>query len=417
MMKLGFGKSCLTPKLGVELTGFGWFLNRKAESVETNLFARATAWDVDGFRFVLVICDLLGFTEEMSDKIVSGIAENNNISKENVLLAATHTHSGPGMGCLVGCGEPDFETLANLPGKIIAAADEAFANLATVTSISINEDEFPFTFAYNRIKNDDTSIDPTIRTMRVEREGAKPVAIVNHSCHPVCLRATPAISADFPYYFCDHLENAGFDAMYINGFCGNIDPYYTGHYGAAQHAGKLLFDRTMELFDADKKMDETDVAVVGGLESIALRHITLDQMEADVKQAVANKDWSQTRALSICYDRASLRLMYEDDPYTEQMEFRALRLGKVLFVFHGGEICSAFGDMIRDAFPDYTVFLAGTAYATKRYVATEKNADEAEQFMVYEIISSCYAYGCFPIERGAGEVHFKAVIDRIKPIV
>jgi len=37
--------------------------------------------------------------------------------------------------------------------------------------------------------------------------------------------------------------------------------------------------------------------------------------------------------------------------------------------------------------------------------------------MVYEIISSCYAYGCFPIERGAGEVHFKAVIDRIKPIV
>lgn len=417
MMKLGFAKSCLTPKLGVELCGFGWFLKRKAQSVETNLYARATAWDVDGNRFVFVICDLIGFTETLSDDIVSSIAEDNNIPKENVFLAATHTHSGPATGVLVGCGEPDFETIATLPAKVVAAANEAFENMATVSSISINEDEFPFTFAYNRQKNDDIKIDPTIRTMRVEREGAKPVAIVNHSCHPVCLRATPAISADFPYYFCEHLENAGFDAMYINGFCGNIDPYNTGHLGAAQNAGKLLFDRTMELFANDREMKEFDTAITGGIEPVALRHITLDEMEAKVKEAVAAKNWVETRALSVCYDRASLRAMYDDDPYTDQMEFRALKFGKTLFVFHGGEICSKFGDMIRDAFPDYTVFLAGTAYATKRYIATEENADQAATMPMYEIFESSNAYGTLPIERGAGEVHFKAVIDRIKPIV
>ena len=140
-------------------------------------------------------------------------------------------------------------------------------------------------------------------------------------------------------------------------------------------------------------------------------------MEAKVQNAVAAKNWVETRALSVCYDRASLRAMYDDDPYTDQMEFRALKFGKTLFVFHGGEICSKFGDMIREAFPDYTVFLAGTAYATKRYIATEENADQAATMPMYEIFESSNAYGTLPIERGAGEVHFKAVIDRIKPIV
>ncbi len=417
MMKLGFAKSCLTPKLGVELCGFGWFLKRKSQSVESNLYARATAWDVDGTRFVFVICDLIGFSETLSDNIVSTIAEDNNIPKENVFLAATHTHSGPATGILVGCGEVDFDTVYELPAKVVAAANAAFENLAPVTSISINEDEFPFTFAYNRQKNADVKIDPTIRTMRVEREGANTVAIVNHSCHPVCFRATPAISADYPAHLCAHLEEAGYDALYINGFCGNIDPYYTGHDGAAEHAGKLLFDRTMELFANDREMKECDTAITGGFEPVALRHITLDEMEAKVKEAADAKDWITSRGLAVCYDRASLRLMYDSDPYTDQMEFRALKFGKTLFVFHGGEICSKFGDMIRDAFPDYTVFLAGTAYATKRYIATEENADEAATMPMYEIFESSNAYGTFPIERGAGEVHFKAVIDRIKPIV
>ncbi len=416
MMKLGFAKSCLTPKLGVELTGFGTFGYRRATTVDENLYARATAWEVDGVRFVLIICDLLGFTEKMSAEIVSMIASANNIPEENVFLAATHTHTGPATGCLVGCGEPDFETMRELPGKVAASANEAFELMAEVTSITVNEDEFPFTFAFNRQANDDVKIDPTIRTMRINRKDAKPMAIVNYSCHPVSPRAVGNITPDYPGLFCKHLEELGYDAMYINGFCGNIDPYNTGHLRCAENAAELLFSRSLELFDADKEMEVDSIAITGGVEPIALKHVTLAEEEQYVKDAIAKKDWPLTRMMAVCYDRSSLRLMYDEDPYTDYMEFRALRLGKALFVFHGGEIVSRFGDMIRDAFPDYTVFLAGTAYATKRYVATQKNWDEAKEMPMYEIIESCKAYGCFPIERGAGEAHFQAVIDKIKTI-
>ncbi|MBQ3055227.1 MAG: hypothetical protein IJC88_03900 [Oscillospiraceae bacterium] len=414
MMKLGFGKSCLTPKLGVELTGFGTFGYRRATSVEENLYARATAWEIDGVRYAMIVCDLLGFTEKLSKEIISLIARNNDMKEENVLLAATHTHTGPATGCLVGCGEPDFETIKELPAKVAASVSAAFEDLAEITSVTTNEGEFPFTFAFNRQINDDIRIDPSIRTMRINREGAKPVAIVNYSCHPVSPRAVGIITPDYPGFLCKQLEEDGFEAMYINGFCGNIDPYNTGHAGCAQNAAQLLYERSNELFDADSEMKVDSASVCGGNIPLELQHVTLAEEEQFVKDAEAKGDWPLTRMMAVCYDRSSLRLMYDPEPYTDYMEFKAFRLGKALFVFHGGEICSPFGDMIRDAFPDYTVFLAGTSFATKRYVATEKNWDESQEMYIYEISHSCKAYGCFPIARGAGEKHFAEVIKVIK---
>ena len=39
-MRAGFGKSDLTPPLGTELTGYGYYLNRRAESLRDPLYAR-----------------------------------------------------------------------------------------------------------------------------------------------------------------------------------------------------------------------------------------------------------------------------------------------------------------------------------------------------------------------------------------
>ena len=44
-MKIGYASVDITPELGVELSGYGWFPERKAEGVLDNLYARAVVFE------------------------------------------------------------------------------------------------------------------------------------------------------------------------------------------------------------------------------------------------------------------------------------------------------------------------------------------------------------------------------------
>ena len=57
-MKAGFGKCDITPRVGVELYGFGPFLNRKSIGVRDILEARSAALECGGHTVVIVSLDL-----------------------------------------------------------------------------------------------------------------------------------------------------------------------------------------------------------------------------------------------------------------------------------------------------------------------------------------------------------------------
>ena len=59
-MKAGLAKINITPRIGVELTGFGPYLHRYPIAVRDNLWAKAFAVEQAGKRVVIVSCDLLG---------------------------------------------------------------------------------------------------------------------------------------------------------------------------------------------------------------------------------------------------------------------------------------------------------------------------------------------------------------------
>ena len=57
-MLAGFGKSNVTPDLGLELTGYGYYLERKALSVRDELFVRAVAIENGDTRLMLISHDV-----------------------------------------------------------------------------------------------------------------------------------------------------------------------------------------------------------------------------------------------------------------------------------------------------------------------------------------------------------------------
>jgi len=124
-MKIGFGKVDITPRVGVELAGFGPFLNRHSIAVRDRLWSRAMAVERDGQVAVLVSNDIISLYRHYVERIRELVHEATGLAPEQVMVHCTHTHSGPVIGTLNGWGDPDYPYLELLPGRIAQAAIEA----------------------------------------------------------------------------------------------------------------------------------------------------------------------------------------------------------------------------------------------------------------------------------------------------
>jgi hypothetical protein len=62
----GYGARIITPPLGVDLCGYGFYLDRKAEQVRDDLKVRVLALKTKDQALVLASCDLIGFTVDFS---------------------------------------------------------------------------------------------------------------------------------------------------------------------------------------------------------------------------------------------------------------------------------------------------------------------------------------------------------------
>jgi Neutral/alkaline non-lysosomal ceramidase, N-terminal len=94
--RAGFAKIPITPPLGVELAGYGVYLERRATEVHDDLFARGLVLEDDaGERVLLLSLDLVGLSWELSEAIAAQAADAAGLDVERVLVSSTHTHSGP----------------------------------------------------------------------------------------------------------------------------------------------------------------------------------------------------------------------------------------------------------------------------------------------------------------------------------
>ena len=102
-MRAGFGIWELTPPLGIELAGYGYYLGRCALSVRDPLYARAVMIEADNTRALVISCDLLGLSKKVCAEVFRH-AEKYGVAEENVIIVSIHTHTGPCIKYHEGCG-------------------------------------------------------------------------------------------------------------------------------------------------------------------------------------------------------------------------------------------------------------------------------------------------------------------------
>jgi len=160
MYKIGTSKTEITAfKKGAGMLGYGMHFNTM-EAIETPLYARAYLIKNKSATIAFVNCELCFITIALKKgvlKKVNRLRSDIEITEENLMLTAQHTHSGPGgydhHGFYnVSIPGFSFEIYQTLCTKIAQAIIEAYDNVQADCTIEFGEAPFPnnVPVAFNR---------------------------------------------------------------------------------------------------------------------------------------------------------------------------------------------------------------------------------------------------------------------------
>jgi len=222
MIEAGFAKVDITPRVGVELCGFGPYLNRHSVGVRDRLWARAMALRHGRRTAVMVSCDLVGVGLATTRRVRALLRERAGVPQDAVMVHCTHTHSGPTTIDLIGWGDPDDPYNELLPRRIAQAATDALANLSPAEflhaevpceGIGLNREYDRDAPPLEEVLDEDWRparpelTDTTCHVIRVDKDGRVAGFLSYFGCHPVvCCAATRHIHGDYPGVATNALE-------------------------------------------------------------------------------------------------------------------------------------------------------------------------------------------------------------------
>ena len=214
-MKVGFGKVDITPRVGVELCGFGPFVTRHSIAVRDRLWAKAMAFEQEGTRAVVVSCDLAGVNPDITKRVRQLVTNATSLPAAAVMVHCTHTHSGPNAAGYIGWGAPDEPYLEILPQRIAKACIEAVEGLEDA---SLAHAEVPCEGIGQNREYDRDAL-PVEEVLQPDWRPNKP-ELTDTTCHVVTAHADGKLLGFFSYFGC-HPVVCCSATRYIHGdYCG-----------------------------------------------------------------------------------------------------------------------------------------------------------------------------------------------------
>ncbi len=249
-MKAGFAKVDITPRVGVELAGFGPYWNRHSTWIRDPLEARAAAFEADGKRVVVIGCDLAGVSAEETRQIRNLIQQKfPDLRDDRIMVCCSHTHSGPSL-IMYGWGIMDIPYSMILPHKIARAGIEAIEKLEQVTmsaavvpceGIGINRVYDRFSVPHEEGLKEGWRpgkpelTDTKATVIRFTRKDGSLAGFMAHfGCHPVTCGATSnAIHGDYPAVAIHNImrTNPGSVGIFLQGALGDVNTCVVGDNG------------------------------------------------------------------------------------------------------------------------------------------------------------------------------------------
>ena len=446
MFQAGVARTSLTPFWGVELTGWGYYIERRWQRVHDGLNATALAFD-DGRRQAIVVAlDLMVIDESFTRRTRERIGAETGLAPGSILLTCSHSHSAPAAGGLLGVGEcdPAYEDWASR--QAATAAILAWRQREPATARCGHASVEGITF--NRTRPDGL-VDSRLTTLQIARNGGSTLAtVVNFGAHPtVTTELRPwDVSRDVPGMVCDLLEHAfGAPAMYIQGACGDVN--FLREFISPERCrepARLLMAQALKALQEAAPMADPVVAAASETALLPARRWTREELEHDRSEAerrIAGDDvdvsgWRETigRAMTNRPDdmvrrhggdeRKAVRAMcrfhlewtsrmlrdFETRPEVLETEVQAIRVGDVTFAANSSEFFTPFALDVRRRAGVPELMLACYANGRIGYLPDEHDID-ARSYAGYQSPKYCNQ---FPFTRDSGPAMCAAMLRVIE---
>ena len=284
----GIARTTITPFWGVELTGWGYYIERRWQRVRDDLHATALVVDDGSHAAAIIALDMMVIDDRFTRATRERVAAATGIPAENVLLTCSHSHNAPAAGGLRGVGEcdPAYEDWASR--QAATAAILAWRGRVPARA-AIAHDDVPG-LSYNRTR-EGGPVDTRLTTLSISGEDGTPLAlVVNFQAHP-CVHTILRpfdVTRDVPGEVCDALEAAlpGVTAMYIQGACGDVN--FAAEYSTPERCGEPAAVLAAAAFGCQARCRAMVDPVVNAVTISAVlptRRWTRDEIDADRGEA------------------------------------------------------------------------------------------------------------------------------------
>ncbi len=127
--RVGISQVDITPeKLPVSMLGS--FADRPATTVHDPLYVRTLVLDDGKLRVAIAVCDICAVPRELFDEAKQRAAQSTGIPRQQMLMAATHTHTAPAVVNLLDAVKVDPEYTRLLVAKLAEGVQKAAGRLA-----------------------------------------------------------------------------------------------------------------------------------------------------------------------------------------------------------------------------------------------------------------------------------------------
>ena len=365
-LHIGTGREIITPKIGGNLLGYRQDIY--SDSVHDDLTVTAIAFVYGDTKALLISATVCLVDASIVDELRAIIQDKTGV--RHVILAATHTHSGPVTARLPGWGEVDrpYVDEVFIPGCVKAALQALKVQKPARMGIGTTKSDV----GANRrqIVEDGSTIlgrnpwglyDPTMTVVAFQDVEGNPLAnIIHYGAHCTAAGANHEITRDWIGIMTDRLEKeSSAITAFVNGTLGDVGPKLSngisiGDIGHVIEMGSLAAFDAVQAYGRIRNYSEADCTVVTG--EIRIPYEPLMSL-AQAKDEIVKYDEVPPHNIELAKyltlkEIIALHESGQEGPREKVLNQTLIRVGSVVFVPFPFEVFSEIGLRLR-AFSPY----------------------------------------------------------------
>lgn len=437
MVKIGFFEKDITPPFGVSIPGY--FNLRLGSGIKDNLHAKAVAFEANGFTSAVVTIDSCFVTEETSKAIASRVNKFTGIPESNILVSATHTHTGgPAFASTNKDADAELD-IFYIKNMRLLAADAiicAYQRLKPCTLKYAQGSVKGISFIRNYLMKDGSfktnpgrknpnivapigEIDDTLSIVLAYDESGKIAgSITNFACHQDCVDGTE-FSGDYASVFSSELKKEfgkDFVNVFLLGACGNINHFNVKEANEEpdiyKRMGRIVAKEFMSAIKNAKEISADDVKCEKKIYTFVQR-VPNEEELAHAKQIASSVVVPEGTKLAAdspqeIFDwimACELISFTENATHYIDIPLQVIKVGEMFIYGMPGENFVQLGNIIKEKSPSKYTFIATLSNGNFGYIPTKDSYKPG----LYESL-----YRSAKVDPGKGEYMAEQLVDIAK---